>query len=59
MLKAAQKVIVLADSSKFGKKSFARICDLSEVDEIITDKGISDIKRKKLEEKEIKVTIVN
>jgi DeoR family transcriptional regulator of aga operon len=59
MLNAAQKVIVLADSSKFGKKSFARICDLSRVDEIITDSGISDIKRKKLEEKEIKVTIVD
>ncbi|WP_179320793.1 DeoR/GlpR family DNA-binding transcription regulator [Winogradskyella helgolandensis] len=59
MLNAAQKVIVLADSSKFGKKSFARICDLSLVDEIITDKGISNSVRKKLEEKEIKVTIVN
>lgn len=59
MLNAAQKVIVLADSSKFGKKSFARICDLSRVDEIITDSGISDIKRNKLEEKEIKVTIVD
>lgn len=59
MLNAAQKVIVLADSSKFGKKSFARICDLSKVDEIITDNGISSSIKKKLEEKEIKVTIVN
>ena len=59
MLNAAQKVIVLADSSKFGKKSFARICDLSNVDEIITDKGISTLIKKKLEEKEIKVTIVD
>ncbi|WP_407557447.1 DeoR/GlpR family DNA-binding transcription regulator [Winogradskyella sp. 4-2091] len=59
MLDAAQKVIVLADSSKFGKKSFARICDLSQVDEIITDRGISETNRKKLEEKEIKVTIVD
>lgn len=59
MLSAAQKVIVFTDSSKFGKKSFARICDLSQVDEIITDNGISNSIRKKLEEKEIKVTIVN
>jgi len=58
MLSAAQKVIVLADSSKFGKKSFARICNLSQVDEIITDNGISNSIRKKLEEKEIKVSIV-
>ncbi|APY01356.1 DeoR/GlpR family DNA-binding transcription regulator [Lacinutrix venerupis] len=59
MLSAAQKVIILADSSKFGKKSFARICNLSQVNEIITDKGISSSVRKKLEEKDIKVTIVN
>ena len=59
MLNAAQKVIVLADSSKFGKKSFARICDLSQVDEIITDCGISNSIRERLEEKEIKVTIVD
>ncbi len=58
MLNAAQKVIVLADSSKFSKKSFARICDLSQIHEIITDKGISDAMRKKLEEKDIKVSIV-
>ncbi len=58
MLNAAQKVILLADSSKFGKKSFARICDLSKVDEIITDSGISSTVKEKLEEKEIKVIIV-
>ena len=58
MLNAAQKVIVLADSSKFGKKSFARICDLSQVDELITDGGISNTIMKKLEEKDIKVTVV-
>lgn len=58
MLNAAQQVIVLADSSKFGKKSFSRICDLSQVDEIITDSGISTSVAKKLEEKDIKVTIV-
>ncbi|TXD85215.1 DeoR/GlpR transcriptional regulator [Subsaximicrobium wynnwilliamsii] len=59
MMKSAQKVIVLADSSKFGKKSFARIADLSEVHEIITDRGISSLIKKKLEEKEIKVTIID
>ncbi|MBV7269411.1 DeoR/GlpR family DNA-binding transcription regulator [Winogradskyella luteola] len=59
MLRAAQKVVVLADFSKFGKKSFARICDLSKVDEIITDKRISNAIKKKLEDKEIKVTIVD
>ena len=58
MLASAQKTIVLADASKFGKKSFAKICDLSAINEIITDKGISELTKKKLEEKGFKVTIV-
>lgn len=58
MLASAQKTIVLADSSKFGKKSFAKICDLSAVDEIITDKGISSSMKEKIEDKGVKVTIV-
>ncbi|MDC1235444.1 hypothetical protein N8Z58_04215, partial [Flavobacteriaceae bacterium] len=55
---AAQKVIVLADASKFGKKSFAKICGLSTIDEIITDKEISKTFKKKLLENEVKVTVV-
>ena len=59
MLTSAQKTIVLADSSKFGKKSFARICALDEIDEIITDKGISATIIKKLEEIGVTVKIVD
>lgn len=59
MLSAAQKTILLVDSSKFGKKSFAKICDLEQIDEIITDKGISLSLIEKLEEKGITVSIVN
>ncbi|WP_445736880.1 DeoR/GlpR family DNA-binding transcription regulator [Mariniflexile sp.] len=58
MLASAQKIIVLADSSKFGKKSFAKICDLNAINEIITDKEISPIIKKRLEEKGVVVTIV-
>ena len=39
MMNAAQKVIVLADSSKFGRRGFSKICDLEAVDRIITDSG--------------------
>jgi DeoR family transcriptional regulator of aga operon len=35
----ASTVIVVADSSKLGKKAFARICTLDGVDELITDSG--------------------
>ena len=41
MIDAAQKVIVLADSSKFGRRGFSKICDLESVDRIITDSGVS------------------
>ncbi|MDY6251946.1 MAG: DeoR/GlpR family DNA-binding transcription regulator [Bacteroidales bacterium] len=41
MMKAAQKTIVLADSSKFGRRGFAKIGDLEEIDLIITDSDIS------------------
>ncbi|MDN3664838.1 DeoR/GlpR family DNA-binding transcription regulator [Algibacter miyuki] len=58
MLEAAQKIIVLADSTKFGKKSFAKICNINRIDEIITDSGISASNKRKLEEKGVKVTVV-
>lgn len=41
MISVAQKTIVLADSSKFGKRGFGRICGLDDVDMIITDQHIS------------------
>ncbi len=41
MIRAAQKVIVLADSSKFGKRGFAKIGNIEDIDVIITDAGVS------------------
>ena len=57
MLSSAQRIIALADSSKFRKKSFAKICDLHQIHELITDKGITASKKKKFEEKGTKVTV--
>lgn len=53
----AQYTVVLADSSKFGKRGFSRICTLDDVQHIITDDGISDDTVQKLEERGIRVTI--
>ena len=39
LIARARQVVVLADSSKIGQVAFARICDLSAVDEVITDSG--------------------
>ena len=40
MIESAKEVIVIADSTKFGKKSFGRICGLEQVDHIITDSNL-------------------
>ncbi len=47
MIKAAQKTIVLADSTKFGRRGFAKIGDLDDIDLVITDKNVNpkDVKR--------------
>ena len=38
MLSAADKVYLAVDSSKFGKTALSKICGLSEVDVVVTDK---------------------
>ncbi|MEV6329220.1 DeoR/GlpR family DNA-binding transcription regulator [Streptomyces sp. NPDC051909] len=37
----ARKVILVTDSSKMGKRAFARICGLDRIDVVVTDSGIS------------------
>ncbi|NML39435.1 DeoR/GlpR transcriptional regulator [Chitinophaga sp. G-6-1-13] len=58
MIATVQKIIVLADSTKFGKRGFGRICGLEDVDEVITDTAISPHLVKAMEDMGIKVTIV-
>ena len=40
MRNAASRVIVVADSSKFGRASLVRICPISAVEAIVTDGGV-------------------
>lgn len=58
MIQASQKTIVLADSSKFGKRGFGRICGLEDVEQVITDSGISEHWVEMLKGMGIEVTIV-
>ena len=58
MIAAAQKVIVLSDSTKFGKRGLGRICGIESVDRIITDEGIPKHFVTNLEAAGIEVTIV-
>ena len=58
MMHVVQKVIVLADHTKFGKRGFSRICGFDEIDEIITDGGIGAPIMEKCAAMGIKLTIV-
>jgi DeoR/GlpR family transcriptional regulator of sugar metabolism len=48
MLRQAVVSMMLMDSSKFGRKSLARVCGLEEVDHIITDAGVDQTWRDQL-----------
>ena len=58
MITNARQVIVVTDSSKFHKRSFAFIAPISAVHIVITDSGIPDSDKKRLETAGIKVIIV-
>lgn len=58
MIDAAQKVIVLTDSSKFGKRGFCKICDINRIHHIITDANAPSHIIDMIKEKEIEVTLI-
>ena len=57
MLTTAQKVVILADSTKFGKRGLGKLCDLIDIDYIITDNKIPEGMVKEIENIGIKVII--
>lgn len=57
MIKIAKKVIVVTDSRKFDRRRFAFIGRISEVDVVITDAGIKDEDKNRLEQNGVEVII--
>lgn len=55
MVKAGEKVTVVTDHSKFGKRAFANVCNLKEIDSMITDTLPPDKILKKYEEEEVEI----
>jgi DeoR family transcriptional regulator, aga operon transcriptional repressor len=41
MARQARRVVIVADSSKVGRRAFARICGPSDIDVLVTDTGIA------------------
>lgn len=58
MMRAAQKTIVLADSSKFRRRGFSKIADIEDVDMIITDEHIPDKIASAIEDRGVELQIV-
>ena len=58
MMNVAQQRILLADSSKIGKCGFGRICGLEDVDTLVTDTGISESLKAKIENLGVEVIVV-
>lgn len=57
MIEVAEKVIVLADSTKMNIRGFGKICNLNKIDVLITDSGIDAQTKVKLEEIGIDVIV--
>lgn len=51
ILSSGKKKVLLVDHQKFSQKALAKVCNLEELDYVITDNGIEEEDRKLLEEK--------
>lgn len=57
MMRAADEVIVVADSTKFGHASLAHLCGLGEIDTLVVDHEITPHWRQQLEHQEVRVVV--
>ena len=58
MCQAARQIIVVTDSSKFGRKTPNVVVPIDKIDILITDTGLSDADRQALEQHGIQVVLV-
>jgi DeoR family transcriptional regulator of aga operon len=57
MIDIAKEVVLVADSSKFNRKSLTFICPVTSINTIVTDEGLSEANRKRLEDNGVRVLI--
>lgn len=50
MMKCAQRVVIVADHTKFGRNAMIHVADLAELDQIISDRGLAPEHRQLLDE---------
>jgi DeoR/GlpR family transcriptional regulator of sugar metabolism len=59
MMRAADEVIVVADSTKFGRQSLAHLAPLEDAHYMVVDDGIDDGWRKKIERAHVKLLVAS
>lgn len=57
MVRCAQRVVVLADSSKIGRENTVRFAEVEDVDVLVTDAGISDEDHAALTRRHVEVVV--
>jgi DeoR/GlpR family transcriptional regulator of sugar metabolism len=50
MMKCAQRVVIVADHTKFGRNAMIHVADLDELDQIISDRDLAPEHRQLLDE---------
>lgn len=58
MIEAVQQTILVTDSSKFGRRGFSHICNVDEIDIVITDDGAPEGMVRALEDRGVRVITV-
>ena len=59
MMRTAQKTIVTADSSKFRRRGFSKIANITDIDTIITDSNIPPTISQAIEDLGIELKIID
>jgi DeoR/GlpR family transcriptional regulator of sugar metabolism len=59
MIEAADEVIVVADSTKFGRQSLALLCELGGIQRLVVDDGITQAWRETIQQAGVKLTVAN
>lgn len=59
MMKAADEVVIVADSTKFGRTSLARLCELRDANTLVVDNEITDEWKQKLIDAGVKLIIAD
>jgi DeoR/GlpR family transcriptional regulator of sugar metabolism len=57
MMQCADQTIVVADSSKFGHSSLARLCGLAEVQTVVVDSGLDEKWQREMREAGVRLLL--